>query len=120
MKNFWIITGSWLAFFSVLLGAFGAHALKNKISPEMLAIYNIGIQYQMYHSLGLILSGVIVFKPEIGSWVALCFLGGILLFSGSLYGLALTGQKWLGMITPLGGSLFLIGWLLFAFNVQDK
>ncbi len=120
MKNFWTIAGCTSAFLAVALGAFGAHALKNKVSPEMLTIYNIAAQYQMYHSLALVLSSLFTFKPQFENWVQISFLIGIILFSGSLYGLALSGQRWLGMITPLGGSLFLLGWLLFAFGVQGK
>jgi uncharacterized membrane protein YgdD (TMEM256/DUF423 family) len=109
--------GSISAFLSVALGAFGAHLLKNMLDPDMLAIYQTGVQYQMIHSLGLIAVGIAAAfvqgsKQIVGAGWAMLI--GIVLFSGSLYGLSVSGIKILGAITPLGGIAFLIGWGLFA------
>jgi len=94
----------------VALGAFGAHALKGRLSPEALAVFETGVRYQAYHALALLLLAALR-GPDRAAW---CFVGGIVLFSGSLYALALTGVRWLGAVTPLGGLLFLAGWLLLA------
>lgn len=101
------------AFLSVALGAFGAHRLKNILSPEYLQIFETGVKYQFYHSLGGILTALvsIVFKNEKILRTCTLFAIGILFFSGSLYLLCLTGIKMLGAITPIGGVLFLLGWL---------
>jgi uncharacterized membrane protein YgdD (TMEM256/DUF423 family) len=96
----------------VALGAFGAHALKSRLSPEMLAVFETGVRYQAYHALGLLALAALR-GPDKAGW---CFVGGIVLFSGSLYLLALTGERRLGMVTPLGGLLFLAGWALFALS----
>ncbi len=107
----WIRFGAGLMFLAVAFGAFGAHALKSRLSPEMLAVFETGVRYQVYHALGLFALASFG-GPDKSGW---CFVGGIVLFSGSLYLLALTGERRLGMITPIGGVLFLIGWgcLLF-------
>jgi uncharacterized membrane protein YgdD (TMEM256/DUF423 family) len=108
-----IILGSLNAFLTVVLGAFGAHGLKNKLSPEMLDVYQTGVQYHMYHAIGLILVGMLSqwLSPSTLSWAGWTFMIGIVLFSGSLYVLSISGIKWLGAITPLGGLAFLLGWL---------
>ena len=116
MKLF-ILLGSLNALIGVALGAFGAHGLKTKVAPEMLTVWNTAVQYHLIHALGLLLIGILVHlmpaAPLIksGGWSILL---GILLFSGSLYALVLTGIKLLGIITPFGGVAFLIGWLLIA------
>lgn len=104
--------GSGLMFLAVGLGAFGAHALKSRLSPEMLAIFETGVKYQVYHALALLLVAALR-GPSKAAW---CFTAGIALFSGSLYLLALTGEKKWGAVTPLGGLLFLIGWLIVLFQ----
>jgi uncharacterized membrane protein YgdD (TMEM256/DUF423 family) len=113
-----IATGAVLAGIGVALGAFGAHGLKDRLSPEMLEIYHTAVEYQFYHSLALILLGLFVARtapvPTAASAAAWAFVLGIVLFSGSLYVLTLTGTKWLGAVTPLGGLAFLVGWTLFA------
>lgn len=116
MLKIFIVLGSLNAFLSVVLGAFGAHGLKNKLSPEMLAIYQTGVQYHMYHAIGLILIGMLAYwlDPSTLNWAGWSLLIGIILFSGSLYVLSISGIKWLGAITPLGGLAFLIGWLLIV------
>jgi uncharacterized membrane protein YgdD (TMEM256/DUF423 family) len=104
-------------FFSVALGAFGAHGLKTHVSEAMLSVYQTGVQYQMFHTLALLAVVSIILKGVDSLWLKIAsysWLLGILLFSGSLYLLALTGIKWLGAITPLGGLLFLVGWLSLA------
>ena len=112
----WIVLGAVNALLSVAAGAFGAHALKARLSPELLTIFETGARYHMYHALGLIAVGLVAqarpspLLPAAG-WA---MLAGILLFSGSLYALALSGVRALGAITPLGGLGFLVGWALLA------
>jgi len=101
-------------FLAVGLGAFGAHALQKRLSPEMLAIFETGVRYQVYHALGLFAVAWVSSKnpdslANAAGW-AITF--GIVVFSGSLYALALTGTRWLGAITPIGGVAFLAGWIL--------
>jgi len=104
-------------FLAVMLGAFGAHGLENLISADRLDTWQTGVQYHMFHTLALLGSGLLIELRQPGTiyyGAAQLFLGGIILFSGSLYLLALTGVSWLGMITPAGGLAFLGGWgLLF-------
>ena len=102
---------------SVMLGAFGAHALKARLSADVLSAFQTAVQYQMMHSLALIAVGLWLLRhPEdmLSRYAALAFCFGILFFSGSLYGLTLGGPRWLGPVTPIGGTLFIAGWLLFA------
>ena len=99
---------------SIGLGAFGAHALRESLEPRSLETFQTGVSYQMSHSLALLLVAVLV--NQWGRTIALdvsvyAFMAGILLFSGSLYGLALTDLKWLGPVTPIGGVCFIVGWL---------
>jgi len=101
-------------FFAVVVGAFAAHGLKQIIAPEMLEVVKTGVQYQMYHALALLLVALwLSHKPAARGLKAggLAFILGSLLFSGSLYALALGAPRWLGPITPLGGLCFLIGWV---------
>jgi uncharacterized membrane protein YgdD (TMEM256/DUF423 family) len=118
--KWFLFLGSLLAFLAVALGAFGAHALKDKLSVEMTAIWHTSVQYHMYHALGLLAVGLIALhmppSPWI-TWAGVFLLTGIALFSGSLYLLALTEVRWLGMITPFGGTAFLVAWLLLAVGV---
>lgn len=100
----------------VLLGAFGAHALKKVLSPEMLAVYKTGVEYQFYHALGLLLIGLIGYQIN-SKWLrraGLLLISGIVLFSGSLYALSISGIKTLGIITPFGGLSFVAGWICLA------
>ncbi|MBH22540.1 MAG: hypothetical protein CMG73_04025 [Candidatus Marinimicrobia bacterium] len=119
MMKSWIIFGALLAALAVLLGAFGAHGLKGKISPEDLTIFETGVRYHMYHALGLILMSVLglYYYPEMIQLPAILLSVGILLFSGSLYILVLTGLRWMGAITPIGGVAFIAGWLLLAYRM---
>ncbi len=119
MKVF-VISGSLSAFLGVALGAFGAHGLKARVSPEMLTVWQTGVQYHLVHALGLVLIGILChLLPDIAmlrnaGWL---LLAGTLLFPGSLYLLVLTDIRILGIITPLGGLSFLLGWLLLALAV---
>lgn len=104
----------------VILGAFGAHALKARLAPEMMAIYHTAIQYHLFHALGLLVIGLLsLWFPASGylRWAGWFMLAGIMLFSGSLYLLSLSGVRWLGAITPLGGMAFIVGWVLFCLGV---
>lgn len=115
MDRIFFIIGSFLAGLAVLLGAFGAHGLKNLVTPELIGPWEKAVRYQMYHALAmLLLAWAITHWPEgarlwsFGGWL---FFVGVVLFSGSLYLLVLSGIKWPGAITPLGGVAFGIGWL---------
>ena len=110
----WLIVGASLAGLAVLLGAFGAHG-----SPEDLAIFETGVRYHLYHALGLLIIGAIGFQisQDVIQIPATLLTAGIVIFSGSLYLLVLTNTRWLGVITPIGGLCFIIGWLLLAFNL---
>lgn len=118
--KFFIVLGSMLAFLSVALGAFGAHVLKDRLSEQSLSIFQTGVQYQIYHSLGLILIGILAALPAFQDasvllrWAGWLLAGGIVLFSGSLYALSFSGIGILGIVTPFGGVAFLIGWALLA------
>lgn len=114
---FFIIAGAINAFLAVAFGAFGAHALKEKLTEKYLAIWETAVQYQMYHAIGLIVIGILMSPSIIGhvsqlSWAGYLMLAGIVIFSGSLYVLSLIGIGILGAITPIGGVAFLIAWVL--------
>ena len=102
----------------VILGAFGAHGLKDILDPYGKTIFEKAILYQMFHTIAILILGILQkIIPDVQLQLAgLAFLFGIIIFSGSLYILAITGMKWLGMITPIGGVLFIIGWLLLIFK----
>ena len=114
---FFIIAGAVNAAIAVALGAFGAHALKERLTERYLAIWETAVQYQMFHSLGLIAIGILMSSSLFGastqlSWAGYLLLAGIIIFSGSLYILSLSGVGILGAITPIGGVAFIIGWIL--------
>lgn len=117
--RFFMVLAAISGFLATCLGAFGAHALKSKISIDMLVIYQTGISYQFYHSLALFLLGILIGHDnnQYLRWSGGMFAVGIALFSGSLYLLAVTGVKWLGIITPFGGVAFLVGWLMLALGL---
>ena len=104
-------------FLGVALGAFGAHGLRNRLSADMLAVFETGVRYQMYHALALLAMAALM--DRLNGWLITAagwlFISGIVLFSGSLYALAFTGVTILGAITPLGGLAFLAGWACLAF-----
>jgi uncharacterized membrane protein YgdD (TMEM256/DUF423 family) len=111
-----LLLGSLFAFGGVAAGAFGSHVLQSRLSHEMLDIFEIGVRYQMYHALALLAVGLACLYGD-GRWLRRAggaFAAGILIFSGSLYLLALTGTRWWGAITPIGGVGFLAGWLCLA------
>ena len=111
------LLGSLLALCAVLFGAFGAHALRETLSAhDSIQIWETAVRYQMWHALALILLSMIPSPQSIPKMAGPCFVVGSLLFSGSLYGLALDGPKWLGPITPLGGLCLMIGWLLLVYS----
>lgn len=121
-SNLWVGLGAVSGFLSVVCGAFGAHALAARLDPKLLSVFQTGAQYQMYHALALV---------GLGAWAAFsqrqgvassgavavagwAFVFGSVVFSGSLYALALSGMRWFGAITPIGGVAFLVGWGAFA------
>lgn len=103
-------------FFAVALGAFGAHGLKNLVSADMVAVFNLAVEYQFYHTFAIIAVAFAwhFIKSRLLGWAAGFFIAGMALFSGSLYAMVLTGAKWWGPVTPLGGTCFLVGWLLLG------
>ena len=114
-----LLLGGIGAFLSVALGAFGAHTFKSMLGPDLLSTFETGVRYQMYHSLALIALGVVLSHVRhrnliVAGWL---FVWGIVLFSGSLYLLSLTSARWLGIVTPMGGTLFLAGWVFFAVGI---
>jgi uncharacterized membrane protein YgdD (TMEM256/DUF423 family) len=119
MSRIFLTLGAVNAFLCVALGAFGAHGLKQRLSAEMLAVYQTGVQYHFYHALGLIAVGIVLLhypasKPaRTSGWL---MLAGIVLFSVSLYALSLSGVRGLGAITPFGGVAFLSAWALLAYG----
>lgn len=120
MFKLFVALGSINAFMAVALGAFGAHALKSRLSAEMLAIFETGVQYHFYHALGLLAVGIIATYLPDSVWLkrsGWIMFAGIVIFSGSLYILSLTGVRWLGAITPIGGICFLVSWVLLVIAV---
>jgi len=119
MVKFWFLSAGIFGFLSVALGAFGAHSLKNVLDDYGKSIYEKAVLYQMFHATALLAVGMIQhFDKETSfSMAGWGFLIGIILFSGSLYLLAITGIKWLGAITPIGGVAFLFGWFWLAWAI---
>jgi uncharacterized membrane protein YgdD (TMEM256/DUF423 family) len=118
MERFFFSAASIIAFLGVALGAFAAHSLKSRLTPDMLDIFEVGVRYQMYHAFGLfVVAWASSHWPESNfnpaGW---SFIVGIIIFSGSLYLLSLTGIRWLGAITPAGGIAFLIGWAILIWT----
>ncbi len=118
-----LTVGASFALLSIVLGAFGAHWLKSKLTPEALATFEVGVRYQLYHSLALLIVGGqhlrLISKRDI---IGLLFISGIILFSGSIYLLSLKSligvdTSWLGLITPIGGTLFILGWAFFILAI---
>jgi uncharacterized membrane protein YgdD (TMEM256/DUF423 family) len=108
--------GALSAVLAVAAGAFGAHALRHRMAPDTLGVFEVGARYHMYHALGLLAAAWAVTRwpggaTTIAGWL---FVAGTVIFSGSLYALSLTGQRWLGAVTPLGGLAFILGWAALA------
>jgi uncharacterized membrane protein YgdD (TMEM256/DUF423 family) len=116
MDRIFFFVGAVSAFVGVAAGAFGAHGLKSRLTEDMLAVFETGVRYQMYHALALLAAAWAASRWPGGltSAAGWLFVAGTVVFSGSLYALSLTGQRWLGAITPLGGLAFLAGWLCLA------
>lgn len=119
MDRTFALAGAISAFLAVAAGAFGAHTLRARITPDLLAVFETAVRYQMYHALALFAVAWATkhwadAPVRAAGWL---FIGGTVLFSGSLYLLALTGTRWLGAITPFGGLLFLCGWAALAIGV---
>jgi len=128
MQKIHLILGTILAGLGVILGAFGAHGLKQVVPPESVATYQTGVQYQMYHAFALLLVGILSDRLSTGliNWAGAFFLLGIVLFSGSLYMLVSlkamnkVGISGIGLITPFGGLMFIIGWILLLMAIIRK
>jgi len=120
MAKFYLALGCINAMLVVIIGAFGAHSLKARITVENMAIFQTGVQYHFYHAVGLILVGLIAWHIPASPylrWSAWLMFMGIVLFSGSLYALSITNDRWLGMITPFGGIAFILAWLLLIIGI---
>ena len=116
MTTGWFVVGALAAGAGVALGAFGAHGLKSRVTPDLLVVFETGVRYQMYHALALLAVGWAATRwptpwTTASGWL---FVAGIVIFSGSLYVMTLTGLRWLGAITPIGGLAFIAGWLTLA------
>lgn len=123
MAKLFLALGSINALLVVLIGAFGAHALKARLTVENMAVFQTGVQYHFYHAIGLILLGLIALQIPITPylrWSGWLMLVGIILFSGSLYALSITNIRWLGMITPLGGTAFILAWLMLTIGIMKS
>ena len=121
VQRLFFVLGAVSAFIAVAAGAFGAHALRGRLSPDLLAVFETAARYQMYHALALfaVAWAVVRWPGSSSQWAGWLFTGGTILFSGSLYALALSGVRWLGAITPLGGIAFLAGWICLAMSARQ-
>ena len=122
MDRLFLALGCVSAAIAVMLGAFGAHGLRARLVPDMLSTFEIGVRYQMYHALALVAVGILAPRASspalaLAGWL---FVAGTVVFSGSLYALAVTGQRWLGAVTPLGGAALIAGWLVLAWAVYAR
>jgi uncharacterized membrane protein YgdD (TMEM256/DUF423 family) len=123
MAKIFLMAASISGFLAVAIGAFGAHGLKQKISEEMMAVYQTGVQYHFYHTLALLGVGILLqqfphsLALKVSGWGMMI---GMLVFSGSLYLLALSGTRWLGAITPIGGIALLVAWLALAVGIYQS
>ena len=117
MKSY-IIIASFFAALAILFGAFGSHALKERLSAQSLEVYDIATRYLMFHALGILLIALLGFQlpKELLEAPVIMMISGIFIFSGSLYLIAMLDYKKLGMVTPIGGLLLIVSWLLLAYN----
>jgi uncharacterized membrane protein YgdD (TMEM256/DUF423 family) len=122
MDRLFFVLGAASGLISVAAGAFGAHALRIRLGPDSLAVFETAARYQMYHALALLAVSWAASRwpGALPQWAGWLFVAGTVLFSGSLYALAMTGARWLGAITPLGGVAFLAGWLCLALSARLK
>jgi uncharacterized membrane protein YgdD (TMEM256/DUF423 family) len=122
MDRTFFALGAVLAGIAVAAGAFGAHALRGRLEPDMLAVFETAVRYQMYHALALLAVawGTTRWPDGSAALAGGLFVAGIVLFSGSLYVLALSGMRWLGAVTPLGGLCFLAGWGTLAWTIWRR
>lgn len=111
-----IRVGALFGALAVLFGAFGAHTLQGRLDDRSLQTFEVAVRHQAYHALALVLCGILAAQGRDVRWAARAFVGGIAIFSGSLYVLVLAGAKWLGAVTPVGGVLLVAGWLLLAWQ----
>ena len=117
MDRTFLLLGALAGFLGVGLGAFGAHGLRSRVSPDMLAVFETGVRYHLYHAFALLITAAAISRFGDARLLAIAgwsFVAGVILFSGSLYLLALTGASALGAVTPLGGLAFLVGWACLA------
>ena len=118
----WSATGAILLALSVALGAFGAHGLRNRLDAYSMSVYEKAVFYQFIHSLGILIVSILpktgTFNPDSAGTVCALLLAGIAIFSGSLYLLAVTGNRMLGAITPIGGVCFIVGWVMLAWYLR--
>ena len=116
--------GTFMAALGIVAGAFGAHAIKGRVEPKDLETFEVAVRYQMYHAIGLIaISSYFSSLTKVSrpSTIAIrCLLAGTIIFSGTLYGIVSGGPRWLGAITPIGGSLQIIGWLILSIGSKSK
>lgn len=121
MDRVFFSLGSASAFLAVAAGAFGAHGLRARLAPDLLAVFETAARYQMYHALALLAAAWAASRwpGALPQWAGWLFVAGTVLFSGSLYLLALSGMRWLGAITPLGGAAFLAGWICLALAARQ-
>lgn len=120
MQKFVLATASVLGALSVIIGAFGAHALQSTLEAQgRMDTFETAVKYQFYHTLALLMIGLLMFRiqDKMLDYAAFSMMGGILVFSGSLYILCISGLRWLGAVTPIGGLLFIAGWILLLISV---
>jgi uncharacterized membrane protein YgdD (TMEM256/DUF423 family) len=122
MSRTFLTLGALSGFLSVAAGAFGAHALRDRLAANYLTIFETAARYQMYHALALVAVALLMDRWPGAQlqWAGWLFVIGTVLFSGSLYALAMTGTRWLGAITPLGGVAFLAGWICLALSAPSS
>lgn len=120
MAKLCLLSGGIFGFLAVALGAFGAHGLKSRLSEYAIGIFQTGVQYQFFHAIALIAVGLLSMQGLSLKVTAYSFIFGVLVFSGSLYILALSGQKYWGAITPIGGLSFLVGWAWLIYQVSSQ
>lgn len=122
MDRFFIVVGALSAGIAVMAGAFGAHGLEARVSPERVETFRTGVTYQMYHALALLFVGWLAAQSggPVIHWAGYSFIAGMVVFSGSLYVLVLTDTAWLGAVTPIGGVAFIAGWALLAWGVARQ